>query len=138
MPEAPLSVFELADVRLPWSVRRRVRRLKRRGRAGIVLAAVMASGRRRMSSLDPTVSLSGNSIRLSLSSVYVRRSDEVRCAAGSYQLTLRVARSRLRSSFDYGIELADGDVFVAVCRPIQPWTLFGSNPESDEWYLGVV
>ena len=136
MPEAPFAVHELSELTLPWVVRRRVRRL--RGGTGIVLGAVMSPDGGRSGSFNSTaVSLSGNGIRLSLSSLYNRRTVAARLVAGGYQLTLRAARSRLSSVFEYGIELADGDVFVAVCRPIQRRTLWGANPDSNEWYLGL-
>ncbi|MEV6607214.1 hypothetical protein [Kutzneria sp. NPDC051319] len=138
MAVVPFSVHELDELRLPLAVRRRVRRLTRSGRAGVVLGAIMTPGRRRPTSLDPTVSLRGNGIRLELSNQHSRRSVARGLAAGGHGLTLRAWRATSESFFEYGIELADGDVFVAVARPIQPWTLFGPRRESDEWYLGVV
>jgi len=77
--------------------------------------------------------LSANGIRLSLSTLHSRRT-AVAEAAGR----LRAARSRLSSVFEYGIELADSDVFVAVGQSIQRRTLFGANPEPNDWYTGFV
>ncbi len=135
MPAAPFTVHELSELKLPWVVRRRIRRL--RGQSGIVLAALMAPDTSRSFSFSfSTVSLEGNGFRLSLSSDHNRRTTSARLAAGRYELTLRADRSRMSSVFEYGVELADGDVFVAVGRPIQRWTVFGQNPESNEWYLG--
>jgi hypothetical protein len=135
MPAAPFTVHELAELKLPWVVRRRIRRL--RGQSGIVLGALMAPDTSRSVSFSfSTVSLAGNGFRLSLASSSNRRTVARRLAAGSYTLTLRADRSRLSSVFEYGVELADGDVFVAVGRPIQRWTVFGRNPEANEWYLG--
>ncbi|MFI9381135.1 hypothetical protein [Kutzneria sp. NPDC052558] len=135
MPAAPFSVWELSELKLPWVVRRRVRRL--RGHAGIVLGAVTAPDSTRSGSFNSTaVSLSGNGIRLSLSTLNSHRAVAARLPAGPYRLAMEAARSPSSSLFEYGIELADGDVFVAVCRPIQRRTLFGANPESNDWHLG--
>ena len=139
MAEAPLSVFDLADLRLPWSVRRRVRVLKRRGRTGLIAHAILTPrGGRGRRPPGPDITVHEGNIRLSLSNADNHRPKWTQLPVGSHELTFRATRSGASSVLRYGIELAGGDIFVAVCRPIQPWTLFGANPESDEWYLGVV
>lgn len=138
--EAPFTVHELSDLKLPWSVRRRVRRLKRRGRTGFLLGAILASGGGGRGPRRPPqdVTVQGDNHRLSLSNQDSRRTVWTQLPAGGHQLTFRSTRPGSASVFDYGVELADGDIFVAVCQPIQPWTLFGANPDSDDWYIGVV
>ena len=59
-------------------------------------------------------------------------------APGEHTLTLHAVRVRSSSAFTSKLTLTDGDVLVAVCEPIQPWSIFGKSPAMDHWYLGVI
>jgi hypothetical protein len=44
----------------------------------------------------------------------------------------------LNSSFEREVELRPGQILLAICEPIQPWSLMGRSPEEDLWYIGVI
>jgi hypothetical protein len=36
------------------------------------------------------------------------------------------------------VALSGEDVLVAICEPVQPWTIYAKSPTVDTWYLGVI
>jgi hypothetical protein len=59
-------------------------------------------------------------------------------APGAHDLAFHAYRSSSGSSFTKRIVLAEDDVLVVVCEPIQAWQAYGKSPLADTWYLGVV
>ena len=40
--------------------------------------------------------------------------------------------------FDERVTLNEGEVLVAVCEPVQPWTFYAKSPEADLWQPGII
>jgi hypothetical protein len=57
---------------------------------------------------------------------------------GSHSVGFHAARITSSSDFEQNFVLEKGQILVAICFPIQPWTIFGKSPSTDRWYLGVV
>ena len=41
------------------------------------------------------------------------------------------------SSFTRSVNLQPDGILVAICEPIQPWTIFAKSPSVDRWHIGV-
>jgi hypothetical protein len=79
----------------------------------------------------------GNS-RLGMVTSAFQISKWVPLAPGEHLLSFAAVRSSGGSHFTTQVALAEDDVLIAVCEPIQPWTIFGKSPLLDHWYLGVI
>ena len=60
------------------------------------------------------------------------------CGKAPYTVEPLSRLNMSRLPFTSKLILADGDVLVAVCEPMQPWTMFGKSPTMDHWYMGVI
>jgi hypothetical protein len=57
---------------------------------------------------------------------------------GEHELVFRASTDRTHSSFSRSFDLADGDILVVICRPIQDKWWFQERQSADIWYLGVL
>lgn len=139
MGEAPYTVDPLRQLKMSWLLRQRLRRVRERRRTGLLMQGIIRTPTRSVSSQKPLVAVvRGGKTRLGMVTSPFQIPKWVPLAPGEHQLTFRAVRPRSSSSFACTLTLADGDVLVAVCEPIQPWTIFGKSPSEDHWYLGVI
>lgn len=135
---APYAVDPLSQLKMSWLLRQRLRRVKERHGTGLLMQGIIRTPTRSMSSMKPSVSVREGKNRLGLVMSPFQIPKWVPLPPGEHTLTLHAVRPRSSSAFTSKISLAEGDVLVAVCEPIQPWTIFGKSPAMDHWYLGVI
>ncbi|MFH9266032.1 hypothetical protein ACH4KN_17500 [Streptomyces sp. NPDC017546] len=70
----------------------------------------------------------------------VKRPVFVDLPPGRHELTFRVIRAKRsrHTVFHEEIHLREGDVFLALCEPIQPDVFYRKSPTEDTWRIGVV
>jgi len=123
---------------MSWLLRQRLRRVREQHGTGLLMQGIIRTPTRSMSSMNPSVSVREGKNRLGIVMSPFQIPKWVPLAPGEHTLTLHAVRPRSSSAFTSKLTLADGDVLVAVCEPIQPWTIFGKSPAMDHWYLGVI
>jgi hypothetical protein len=125
--------------RLGWYARLKLGRIKARGDTGVLLSAIIRTPPRGISFRQPAVGISEGGTRLCLCGPQSKSPKFVRLEPGEHDLLFIASRTaKSGSGFQRRINLNKGDVFVAVCWPIQPWTIFDASPSVDHWYMGVV
>lgn len=134
------SVHPLVELTLPWRVRRKLRKVKRRGWTGVLMHGVIRTPLNSMSPQAPVVAVreATSGRRLGFSSPRSKSPKWADLLPGPHRLRFNAIRARSASSFEWDVDLGAGDVLLAVCEPIQPWTIFGASPSTDRWYLGMV
>jgi hypothetical protein len=135
---AAYSVSPLAVDALPWLVRVRLRRARRKGRTGLLLHGVIRTGPRAATRKTPSVSASSGQRQLGECSAFSHHPKWAALAPGPHALRFLVSRSISHSAFDLRVTLDDGEVLVAVCEPVQSWTFYAPSPAADTWYLGII
>jgi hypothetical protein len=135
---APYTVDPLSQLKISWLLRQRLHRVRGRQLTGLLMQGIIRTPSRSMSSKHPAVSIREGDIGLGMVTLSLQIPKWVPLAPGEHKLTFDAFRPTSSSSFTRTIDLADGDVLVAVCEPIQPWTIFGKSPSVDHWYLDVV
>ena len=138
MRDAPYVVGPLSEIRLSWLLRRRLRRVRQRHETGLLMQGIIRTPSRSMSPKNPAVAIREGRTRLCIARSATQIPKWVPLAPGEHHLTFNAVRSRSHSSFDRTFVLAEGDVLIAVCEPIQPWTIFGKSPSADHWYIDVI
>lgn len=138
MPAATYSVNPLTAVKLPWLVRRKLQSVRRKGKAGLLLYGIIRTGSRSMSRKQPVVSVGEGNNSLGMCSSHSRLPKWCPLAPGTHDLLFLASRWVSSSSLRARVSLLDGDVLVAVCEPVQPWTIYAKRPAVDTWYLGVI
>jgi hypothetical protein len=140
MRDDPYVVDPLSEIKLSWLVRRRLRRVRQRHETGVLMHGIIRTPVRSMSPKNPVVGIrEGKTWLTTASSATLTRLPQwAPLASGEHHLTFRAFRVRSGSSFDRRFVLAEGDVLVAICEPIQPWTIFGKSPSADHWYMDVI
>lgn len=138
----PLKVDPLgrADA-LPRSVRKILRRSNRRGRTGLIFRCAMRDTFRSVTRKWSLVSIEcEGKILCEMSNTSVKRPVFVELSPGRHELTFRVIRAkRSRNTvFHEEVSLREGDVFLALCEPIQPDVFYRKSPTEDTWRIGVV
>jgi hypothetical protein len=128
----------LSEIKLSRSLRRRLRRLRQRHETGLLLQGIIRTPSRSMSPKNPGMSIREGKTWLCTAISWTQFPKWAPLAPGEHQLTFHAYRSRSHSSFSRRFVLAEGDVLVAVCEPIQPWTMFGKPPSADHWYMDVI
>jgi hypothetical protein len=138
VPKAPYTVDPVSQLQMSWLLRRRLRQVRERQRTGLLMQGIIRTPVRSVSSKAPLVSIREGDTRLGMMTLSLQIPKWVLLASGEHQLTFAAIRPASSSSFTRTFDLGDGDVLVAVCEPIQPWTIFGKSPSVDHWYLDVI
>jgi hypothetical protein len=134
----PYQVHAIELGKAGWYARRMVGRYKKAGATGVVLSGIIRTQARSLSSRKASVGIFERGNQLALVTPYSKWPKWSRLPAGEHRLSFSAVRSRSGSRFERDITLADGDIFLVVCEPIQRWSLFGRSPEIDTWYIGIV
>jgi hypothetical protein len=139
MPQQDRSVVgALADRKIAWYARRKLAYAKSLGQTGVLLSGVIRTPSRGITSKQSIVSVRVDDTVLCSCSPQSKFPKFAVLGAGPHRLTFDAIRSRSTSSFERYISLNPGDVLVAICEPIQSWTIFGASPDADRWWLGVM
>lgn len=74
-----------------------------------------------------------------MNSTTFKRPAFVDLPAGNHDLTFRVIRARQsrETSFKKEVSLQQGDIFMALCEPVQPNVFYRKSPEEDTWRIGL-
>lgn len=134
------SVHPVDEIRIPRFVRWRLRRARRGGRTGLLLHGVIRTPPRSMSRRQPVVSVWEGGRDLCMVSSHSKFPKWVELPRGRHVLRFTATRG-MRSSdseFSREVEIGPGQVLLAICEPIQPWTIFRASPSTDRWYIGMV
>ena len=132
------SVHPLTAITLPWRVRRRLRSVRKKHQTGMILYGIIRQGPRSISSKIPVVGVTEGRRSLAACSTTSHRPKWVALAPGVHDLLFLASRSASSSSLRKRVTLRGEDVLVAICEPVQPWTIFARSPTVDTWYLGVI
>ncbi len=132
------SVLALADVKLSFSARRKLRRAQRKGQAGVVLHGIIRTGTSSLQRRQAVVAIHEGTKSLGMVSAHAPLAKWANLSPGRHRLRFIATRTSSSSVFERDIELKSGQILVAVCHPIQPWSPFGRSPDEDRWYLGIV
>lgn len=142
MPEnQPLMVEPVERVdALPWSVKRILRRSNRLGRTGLIFRCAMRDSHRSWTRKWSIVSIEcEGSVICRMGNTSLKRPVFVDLPPGRHELTFRVIRARRSryTVFQEEIFLRNGDVFLALCEPIQPDVFYRKSPAEDVWRIGL-
>lgn len=137
MAESEHSVHSLDEIKLPWRVRRRLPKLQRAGRSGVLVHGIIKNSSHGITKLNNLIWVSDNKTYSSRVSARSRHPKWFEVQPGTHFLKFHAVRSRTFSELHQEFTLKQGQILVAICWPIQPWTIFGKSPETDRWYLGV-
>jgi hypothetical protein len=138
MKQDPYLAGPLSEIKLSWRLRWRLRRVRQRHETGLLMQGIIRTPARSMSPKNPAVAIREGEARLCSARSSMQRPKWARLPPGEHILTFHAVRRRSQSSFERRFLLADGDVLVAVCEPIQPWTIFAKSPSADQWHIGVI
>ncbi|MFE0463094.1 hypothetical protein ACFW1A_27950 [Kitasatospora sp. NPDC058965] len=127
------------DQKLPWTVRRRLARVRAEGRTGLLMHASIREPVRSMSLKSPVVSVAEHRQVLCSASKDGHLPKFVALDPGTHRLQLAVVRLRGGStSCEQVVELAPGQVYLALCDPLQPNVFYHRSLPEDLWTLGTV
>ncbi|MFE1989530.1 hypothetical protein [Streptomyces mirabilis] len=137
-----LPVVEALDEsrKIPWSVRRRLHRERKKGMTGVLLFAEIREPIRGLTNKSGVISLWENDAELCYRSSTARKPKFVVLSPGPHRIDFRVLRLRKSksTSFQKVVQLEEGDILVAMCDPVQPNVFYRRSPEADSWIVGVV
>lgn len=134
MRDDPYVVGPLSEIKLSW----RLRRVSQWHETGLLMHGIIRTPSRSMSPKNPGVSIREGKARLCLARSSTQLPKWVPLPPGEHILTFTAVRVRSSSRFERRFVLAEGDVLVAVCEPIQPWTFYAKSPSADQWHMGVI
>ena len=138
MTENAYSVQSLADVKLPWLVRRKLRRAKKKGLTGVLVYGVIRTPVRGVTFQPPGVSVLDETGRLlGLCTPQSKLPKWFDLPPGPHRLKFLAGQPKSSSSFYRDVDLHSGEVVVAVCEPVQPWVFYAHTPSMDRWYIGI-
>lgn len=125
--------------RLPWRARRRLQKAHRRGRTGLLLVAEIREPIRAPVEKAGSVLLLEGGKELCYRSKFNRSPKFVEMATGVHDVEFVVVRNRVRksSSFRRAFTLREGEIFVAICDPVQWNTFYRKSPLMDSWVIGI-
>lgn len=123
---------------IAFRARRRLRRIKKAGKAGVLLVAEIREPVRSLTFKAGVVSVRKGPVELCFASSVSRRPKFVELAPGLHSLDFRVLRMRgsRSSSITEAVELRAGDVIVVLCDPVQANVFYRRSPELDTWVVG--
>jgi hypothetical protein len=137
--EVPYVVRELSELKkIPWLARVRLRRIRRERRTGLLLHGIINTSSRSMSHYAPVISVREGRERLGWCAPAAKLPKWAARAPGVHELKFYASTDRTHSSFKRSFDLRDGDVLVAICRPIQDKWWFQERQPADIWYLGIL
>ena len=126
--EVPYVERELSEIPLPWLARVRLRRIRRQRRTGLLLHGVIGTSSRSLSAYAPlVVVLEGREVLCACSKTS-KLPKWVPRQPGTHEFEFRARNGRSHSTFSRSFELSDGDILVAICRPIQDKWWFQQRP----------
>ena len=134
-------VEPLSEAKLSRVLRSRLRAVAKRHGTGLLMQGIIRTPTRSMSSKNPSVAIRKGETWLCMASssmLFPRFPKWVTLVPGEHDLAFHAFRSKSHSSFSKRFALAESDVLVAICEPIQPWTIFGKSPTADHWWIGVI
>lgn len=142
MEEQPLRVIRTEiGSKTPASVRLLLWYTRRRGKSGLLFHCAMRDNFRSMTLKWSIVTIEWNGKTLcEMSGTTFKRPMFVCLPPGKYELTFRVIRARRSRGtvFREQVFLREGDVFLALCEPIQPNTFYRKSPTEDTWRIGIL
>ncbi|WP_415949943.1 hypothetical protein [Streptomyces sp. KLOTTS4A1] len=123
-----------------FSVRRRLRSIKRSGRTGLLLVSEIREPVRSFTFKAGVVSVHERGNELCFGSRDSRRPKFVELEPGSHRLELRVTRMQAGRSTAASAEteLNAGDILVIMCDPVQADVFYRRSPGGDSWTVGIV
>ncbi|MDV9173698.1 hypothetical protein R6V09_26800 [Streptomyces sp. W16] len=126
--------------RLPSRARKRLRRVRRSGRTGVLLIAEISEPVRSFTDRAGVVSIRENGLEICFRDRFVKAPEFVELAPGLHDLEFMVSRpwANRISWFRRAVELRAGDVLVALCDPVQPHTFYRKSPSADSWFVGIL
>ncbi|WP_174479420.1 hypothetical protein [Streptomyces hokutonensis] len=126
--------------RMPWRARRRLRRIRKRGRTGVLLIAEIREPVRSFTDRAGVVSVRENGLEICFRTRSAKAPKFAELAPGLHDLEFRVSRPRASgtSSFRRAVALREGDVLVALCDPVQPNTFYRKSRTADSWFVGIL
>ncbi|WP_035842074.1 hypothetical protein [Kitasatospora azatica] len=140
MAHGRLRTAELtSDRKLPWTVRLRLRWVRQHGGTGLLMHASIREPVRSLSLKSPVVTAWEGRKDLCSVSCEGHLPRFVALDPGTHRLTFQVARLRGGStSFERIVELLPGQVFLALCDPVQADVFYRRSLAEDSWTLGTV
>lgn len=138
MREALYSVQSLCDARLSRILRWRLRSVKKQHLTGLLMQGIIRSPARSMSPKDPSVAVWEGRTRLCIAMSTMHLPKWVPLPPGEHLLTFHASRVRSHSRFQESFTFGEGDILVAVCEPIQPWTFYKKSPSADTWHISLI
>ena len=137
--EVPYVVRELDELKkLPWLARVRLRRIRRERRTGLLLHGIINTPARSMSHYAPVVGVHEGRERLAWCAATAKLPKWAARPPGVHEFKFHASTDRTRSTFTRSFDLGDGDVLVAICKPIQDKWWFQQRQPADIWYLGIL
>jgi hypothetical protein len=135
----PYVVRELGEMKkMPWLARLRLRRIRRERRTGLLLQGIINTSSRSWSHYAPIVGVYDGRDPLCHCSKTSKFPKWVPRPPGAQELKFSAFTDRTHSAFSRSFDLGDGDVLVAICRPVQDKWWFQQRQPADIWYLGIL
>lgn len=136
--ESPYVVRELSAAEMPWLVRIRLGRIRRRHRTGLLLYGLIRTAVRSSSTWAPVISVREGGKRLCMCGSASKFPKWAPLTPGTHDLTFLAATLGTRSAFDRSLNLSDGDALVAICDPIETKWAWEQRQTANVWYIGVL
>jgi len=132
-----VMVSGLSDIKLPWLVRFRLSRIRKRQGTGVLLYGLIRASARSTSKYAPALSVREGTRRLCMCSHMSKFPKWAELQPGAHELCLRASRRASSSQVEANIVLEPGDVMIAVGRPIDAKFWWEPRRSADHWYIGV-
>ncbi|WP_406412287.1 hypothetical protein OG923_25145 [Streptomyces halstedii] len=140
--DQPLQVVQIGESeKIPLSARFLLWLTKKRGRSGLLFHCAMRDSFRSVTLKWSIVSVEREGETLcEMTGTTIKRPMFVKLPPGPHELTFRVIRASRRKGtlFTKKIILRKGDVFLAMCEPIQPNVFYRKSPQKDTWKMRQV
>ncbi|WP_329422729.1 hypothetical protein OG810_35745 [Streptomyces sp. NBC_01693] len=142
MDEQPLQVsrFEESE-RIPLSARLLLWWAKKRRRSGLLFHCAMRDSFRSVTLKWSIVSIECEGETLcEMTNTTIKRPMFIDLPPGRRELAFRVirARKKMGTLFKEEVNLREGEIFIALCEPIQPNVFYRKSPAKDTWKVGQV
>lgn len=134
----PYTVESLSEITLPRRLQRQLHHAQERHDTGVLLHGIIWMSPQSMSPKRPALAIWEGKKRLCIFTSYDRRPRWASLGPGEHDITFHITRSRSSTRFTNTYKLATGDILVAVCQPIQAWTIGKTSPSEDQWYISVL
>jgi hypothetical protein len=133
-----VKVSGLSDIKLPWLVRLRLRRIRKDQRTGLLLYGLIRTSVRSTSRWAPAIYVHEGKRLLCRCSNVSKFPKWADLEPGGHELRLHASRRRASASeADVSVVLESGDVLIALCRPIEAKFWWEARRPADHWYVGV-